>query len=66
MGFGVYFTGAVIFAVAVELYMAVPFLILFQLGFLYASVGSLTQQSAPEGALPTSSSPRLFATGEGE
>ncbi len=66
MGFGVYFTGAVVFAVAVELYMAVPFLILFQFGFLYASVGSLTQQSAPEGALPTSSSPRLFATGEGE
>ena len=68
MGFGVYFTGAVIFAVAVELYMAVPFLILFQIGFLYASVASLTQQSAPEGALPTSSSSssRLFATGEGE
>jgi len=66
IGFGVYFTGAVIFAVAVELYMAVPFLMLFQVGFLYASVASLTQQSAPEGALPTSSSSRLFATGEGE
>ena len=66
MGLGVYFTGAVIFAFSVELYMAVPFLILFQIGFLYASVASLTQPSVPEGALPTSSSSRLFATGEGE
>tara|TARA_B100000029_G_scaffold480651_1_gene528869 strand:+ start:867 stop:2153 length:1287 start_codon:yes stop_codon:yes gene_type:complete len=66
IGFAVYFTGAVIFAIAVGLYMAVPFLALFQFGFIYASAASLTKQSASEGAFPSNSSSRLFATDEGK
>ena len=66
MVFAVYFTGALIFAIVVGLYMAVPFLALFQFGFLYVSVGSLTQQSTHTGAVPATSSSRLFATDEGK
>lgn len=66
MAFAVYFTGALIFAIAVGLYMVVPFLALFQFGFMYASVGSLIERSMPAGALPETSSSRFFATDEGK
>jgi cellulose synthase/poly-beta-1,6-N-acetylglucosamine synthase-like glycosyltransferase len=41
---GVYFTGTVLYALAHGIYGTVPFLMLFQVGFLYAGLMSLLQQ----------------------
>ena len=41
--FGLYFTGALWFAIDSEIYTSVPFLILFQAGFLYIGVMSALQ-----------------------
>lgn len=41
--FALYFTGALWFAVDAEIYTSIPFLLLFQLGFLYVGLSSLLQ-----------------------
>ena len=41
---GVYFTGAVLYAMAAHIYGAIPFLMLFQFGFLYTGLLSVAQQ----------------------
>jgi cellulose synthase/poly-beta-1,6-N-acetylglucosamine synthase-like glycosyltransferase len=41
---GVYFTGTVLYALSNGIYGTVPFLMLFQVGFLYAGLMSLLQQ----------------------
>jgi hypothetical protein len=41
--FATYFTGALWFAVDKDIYTSVPFILLFQLGFLYVGVSSLLQ-----------------------
>ena len=43
LAFGTYFTWAVWFAWDHDVYTSLPFLILFQLGFLYVGVSSLLQ-----------------------
>ena len=43
MAFAIYFTYVVWFAVSRGQYFSVPFLAMFQIGFLYVSVSSLTQ-----------------------
>ncbi|MBI3180908.1 MAG: glycosyltransferase [Myxococcales bacterium] len=42
--FGMYFTGAVWFAYEAEIYTSLPFLVLFQAGFLYVGLMSLFQR----------------------
>jgi cellulose synthase/poly-beta-1,6-N-acetylglucosamine synthase-like glycosyltransferase len=42
---GIYFTGTVLYAFANGIYGTLPFLMLFQFGFLYAGLMSLLQQS---------------------
>ena len=44
--FGLYFTATVFYALANGIYGTVPFLVLFQLGFLYTSLLSIVQQFA--------------------
>jgi hypothetical protein len=41
--FAAYFTGALWFAIDARIYTSVPFIILFQAGFLYVGVSSLLQ-----------------------
>jgi hypothetical protein len=41
--FGAYFTGALWFAIDARIYTSVPFLFLFQVGFLYVGLSSLIQ-----------------------
>ena len=41
---GVYFTGAVLYAMTAHLYGMIPFLMLFQFGFLYTGLLSVAQQ----------------------
>jgi hypothetical protein len=41
LAFGLYFTGAVYFAWDQEIWSSLPFLVLFQLGFLYVGLTSL-------------------------
>ena len=43
MGFAIYFTYFLWFAIKHGQYLSVPFLVMFQLGFLYVSVSSLSQ-----------------------
>ena len=43
--FGAYFTAAVAYALANEIYGTLPFLVLFQVGFLYTGLLSLVQQT---------------------
>jgi cellulose synthase/poly-beta-1,6-N-acetylglucosamine synthase-like glycosyltransferase len=43
LGFGLYFTGALWFAVDAHIWTSVPFLVLFQVGFLYVGLMSLVQ-----------------------
>src|SRR5262249_25145727 len=43
LAFGAYFTGALWYAVDAEIYPSIPFLILFQVGFLYVGLMSLMQ-----------------------
>ncbi|MFN8062040.1 MAG: cellulose synthase family protein [Vicinamibacterales bacterium] len=44
MAFGIYFTGTVLYALANQIYGTLPFLVLFQFGFLYTGLLSLLQQ----------------------
>ena len=43
LSFGLYFTGALWFAIQANIWTSVPFLVLFQLGFLYVGLMSLLQ-----------------------
>jgi cellulose synthase/poly-beta-1,6-N-acetylglucosamine synthase-like glycosyltransferase len=45
LALGLYFTGTVFYALANGIYGSLPFLILFQVGFLYTGLLSLVQQS---------------------
>jgi hypothetical protein len=47
---GLYFTGTVLYALANGIYGTLPFLVLFQVGFLYPGLTSLFQQFAGEEA----------------
>ena len=61
LAFGLYFTGAVWFAWEQRIWTSLPFLVLFQLGFLYVGVTSMlefrgkakAEATAPAGAQPT-------------
>jgi hypothetical protein len=44
LGLGLYFTGTLVYALANGIYGTVPFLMLFQVGFLYTGLLSLVQQ----------------------
>jgi hypothetical protein len=48
LGLGLYFTATVFYALAQGIYATVPFLILFQVGFLYTGLLSIVQQYAGE------------------
>ena len=45
---GLYFTATVFYALANEIYGTLPFLVLFQVGFLYTALVSVVQQYAGE------------------
>jgi len=47
---GLYFTGTVFYALANGIYGTLPFLVLFQVGFLYPGLTSLLQQFGGESA----------------
>ena len=54
LGLGLYFTATVFYALANQIYATVPFLMLFQIGFLYTGVLSIAQQfAAPNVVLKT-------------
>jgi cellulose synthase/poly-beta-1,6-N-acetylglucosamine synthase-like glycosyltransferase len=46
VGLGVYFTATVVYAAAMGIYGTLPFLVLFQFGFLYTGLMSIVQQLA--------------------
>jgi hypothetical protein len=46
---GLYFTFTVFYALSNRIYGTLPFLILFQIGFLYTGLLSLVQQFADDG-----------------
>ncbi len=48
LGLGLYFTATVFYALANQIYGTVPFLMLFQIGFLYTGLVSLVQQYADD------------------
>jgi cellulose synthase/poly-beta-1,6-N-acetylglucosamine synthase-like glycosyltransferase len=48
---GVYFTGTILYAMAHEIYGTLPFLALFQFGFLYTGLMSLFQQTGGDDLL---------------
>ena len=48
LGLGLYFTATVFYALANQIYGTVPFLVLFQIGFLYTGLVSIVQQYAEE------------------
>jgi cellulose synthase/poly-beta-1,6-N-acetylglucosamine synthase-like glycosyltransferase len=50
-GLGVYFTFTVFYALANGIYGSLPFLILFQVGFLYTGLLSIVQQFAGDGVV---------------
>jgi cellulose synthase/poly-beta-1,6-N-acetylglucosamine synthase-like glycosyltransferase len=49
--FGLYFTGGLYFAVEKEIWTSIPFLLLFQVGFLYVGLSSLLQSRLAFAAL---------------
>ena len=51
LALGLYFTATVFYALANGIYGTVPFLVLFQIGFLYTGLLSIIQQFADEGAI---------------
>ena len=51
IGLGLYFTATVFYALANGIYGTVPFLVLFQIGFLYTGLLSIIQQFADESAV---------------
>jgi hypothetical protein len=48
LALGLYFTATVFYALANQIYGTVPFLVLFQIGFLYTGLVSIVQQYAGE------------------
>src|SRR5918911_2006871 len=48
LALGLYFTGTVFYALANQIYGTLPFLMLFQIGFLYTGLVSIVQQYAGE------------------
>jgi hypothetical protein len=48
---GLYFTATVFYALANGIYGTVPFLVLFQIGFLYTGLLSIVQQFAGDGVV---------------
>jgi hypothetical protein len=46
MALGLYFTATVFYALANGIYGTLPFLVLFQVGFLYMGMTSIVQQYA--------------------
>ena len=48
LALGLYFTATVFYALANQIYGTVPFLVLFQIGFLYTGLLSIVQQYAGE------------------
>jgi hypothetical protein len=54
MGFAIYFTYFLYFAIKHGQYLSVPFLVMFQLGFLYVSISSLSQWFPRSAALESS------------
>ncbi len=48
LGLGLYFTATVFYALANQIYGTVPFLVLFQIGFLYTGLLSIVQQYASD------------------
>jgi cellulose synthase/poly-beta-1,6-N-acetylglucosamine synthase-like glycosyltransferase len=48
LALGLYFTWTVFYALASQIYPTVPFLVLFQIGFLYTGLVSLVQQFADD------------------
>jgi hypothetical protein len=48
---GLYFTATVFYALATGLYGTLPFLVLFQIGFLYTGLLSIIQQFAGDAAV---------------
>ena len=48
---GLYFTWTVFYALANQIYATVPFLMLFQIGFLYTGVLSVVQQFSSQGVV---------------
>jgi len=51
LAFGLYFTWTAFYALANGIYGTLPFLVLFQVGFLYTGLMSLIQQYAPDEAV---------------
>jgi hypothetical protein len=51
LALGLYFTATVFYALANGIYGTLPFLILFQIGFLYTGLLSIIQQYAGEGVV---------------
>jgi cellulose synthase/poly-beta-1,6-N-acetylglucosamine synthase-like glycosyltransferase len=63
--FAAYFTGALWFAIDARIYTSVPFIVLFQAGFLYVGVSSLLQGLGLSGRLKLAeSAPAVNAAGE--
>jgi cellulose synthase/poly-beta-1,6-N-acetylglucosamine synthase-like glycosyltransferase len=48
LALGLYFTSTVFYAIANQIYGTVPFLVLFQIGFLYTGLMSIVQQYASD------------------
>src|SRR3954453_20253999 len=51
LALGLYFTGTVFYALANQIYGTLPFLMLFQIGFLYTGLLSILQQVTGEGEM---------------
>jgi hypothetical protein len=51
LALGLYFTATVFYALANGIYGTVPFLMLFQIGFLYTGLLSIVQQFASDDAV---------------
>jgi len=45
IGFGLYFTAVVVYAGIMGIYGVIPFLMLFQAGFLYTGLSSFAQEA---------------------
>ncbi len=52
LALGLYFTGTVFYALANQIYGTLPFLMLFQIGFLYTGLLSILQQYTGENVMP--------------
>ena len=51
LALGLYFTATVFYALANGIYGTLPFLVLFQIGFLYTGLLSIVQQYAGDGVV---------------